>query len=223
MLRQLFISFALVAVPLHASRAELVVNGGLSGPTGFDAIPAPWFAPLLPGVISTPATVAPGGLPDSIGTLAADMPASPNAGTFLVITVSAFESHDVARQTIGGLVPGQSYTLTFHYANAGGEIPSITDQWLFPGKIRATIAGQSFETPLLEYEGAGAQSWHLASFPFTADATSTNLDFFTYDVQFFGAIDGVSIVPEPSGFVLCVLGVFGCHAWLRRRRLSIAR
>lgn len=216
--RSLLIAIALLVVPAHALRAEFVVNGSLTGPTGFQTVPAPWFAPDAPGLIFPPSTLPPGGLQDGGGsTLAPQMPASPDGGTFVVVTAEFILDKSLARQTIVGLTPGQQYTLSFHYANAGADVP-IPGNFVFPGSILATIAGQTFETDVLDYLGPGEQVWRLASFSFTANAASTNLDLHTIDAQFFGAIDGVSIVPEPSSCALGAVGLVICGAWRRRRR-----
>ncbi len=86
-----------------------------------------------------------------------------------------------------------------------------------PGQLRASIAGQNFQTDVLDFEGAGNQTWHVASFDFIADDATANLDIWTQDGLFYGAVDGVSIVPEPNSVVLMVLALVSWAAWRRRK------
>ena len=121
-------------------------------------------------------------------------------------------------QTIAGLVPGQTYTLSFQYANVGAEVFQFPEPYGEAGQIDVSIAGQTFQTDLVDYLGAGEQTWYAASFDFTADAATSTLQMWTHDANFFGGIDGVSIVPEPGGVTLFGLAVLGWCVFVWRRR-----
>jgi hypothetical protein len=202
-----------------AARAEFVVNGSMMGDVGFNKLPAPWKLLFGPGVHSPPDTLAAGGLADGASTLGPGIPASPDGGTFLALFSSMIFEFDYAGQDIGGLVPGTTYALRFYYTNVGATFPPTIPIPLQPGSIQASIAGQTFVTTPLAFVGAGLQTWRLAEFSFLATQPVEHLGFRSNDTQFYGGIDGVSIVPEPGssllmGVALAVL----CGAVVARKR-----
>ena len=54
----------------------------------------------------------------------------------------------------------------------------------------------------MNYTGPGQQTWHLAEFTFQATQPVEHLGLFTNSSMFWGGIDGVYIVPEPSSSLL---------------------
>jgi hypothetical protein len=192
----------LLLVLCGAARAELVVNGSMTGDVGTNMQPAPWATLAGPGVHSDPDTVPPGGIVDGSSTLAPNIPASPNGGTFLTFFSSMILETDYAGQNISGLVPGATYTLSFYYTNAGFTLPPTVPISLKPGAMIATIAGMTFTTELMAFEGPGLQTWRHAEFQFQATQPVEHLGFYTNDDTFLVGIDGVSIVPEPGSSLL---------------------
>jgi hypothetical protein len=202
-----------------AVRAEFVVNGSMTGDVGFNKLPAPWNLPFGPGVHSPPDTLAAGGLVDGASTLGPGIPASPDGGTFLSLFSSMILEYDYAGQDIGGLVPGATYTLRFYYTNVGATFPPTLPIPLQPGSIRASIAGQTFVTTPFAFEGAGLQTWRLAEFSFLATQPVEHLGFRSSDTQFYGGVDGVTIVPEPgSSLLMGVALVVLCGTVVARKR-----
>jgi hypothetical protein len=205
-----------------AARAELVVNGSMTGDVGINVQPAPWATLFGPGVHSPPDTVAAGGLVDGSFTLAPGIPASPNGGTFLAFSASMILENDYAGQNIAGLAPGGTYTLRFYYTNVGALLPPGLPLSLQPGVMKATIAGQTFLSEPLQFEGAGLQTWKLAELTFQATQPVEHLGFQTTSDLFYGGIDGVSIVPEPgSSLLMGVALVVLCGTAVKRKRQKL--
>jgi hypothetical protein len=207
-----------------AVSAELVVNGGMTGAVGFNVQPAPWATLAGPGVHSPPDTVPAGGMVDGGSTLAPNILASPNGGTFLTFFASMILETDYAGQNIAGLVPGATYSLSFYYTNVGATLPPGLPVSLQPGTMKATIAGQTYTTEVMAFEGAGLQTWKLAELTFLATQPVEHLGFYTTDQMFFGGIDGVSIVPEPGSVLLMGMALLGlCGSIAARQKRKLAR
>jgi hypothetical protein len=216
-------AFLLLALG-SAARAEFVVNGSMTGDVGINVQPAPWATLFGPGVHSPPDTVAAGGLVDGSFTLAPRISASPNGGTFLAFSASMILENDYAGQNIAGLAPGATYTLRFYYTNVGALLPPGLPISLQPGVMKATIAGQTFLSEPLQFEGAGLQTWKLAELTFQATQPVEHLGFQTTDDMFFGGIDGVSIVPEPGSSLLMGVALVVLIATVvarKRRQLQV--
>jgi hypothetical protein len=207
----------LVSLVATTIQAQTVTNGSMTGPPTVSSPPPGWTSATLDGD-----TVPPGG----ISFYAPGIPASPDGGTMLTILdnsgyIGSF-TFDSVQQVIAGFTPTATYTVQFSFANAGLS-PSSFSGYQGPGNIQVDIAGQTFITPTIVFDGVGAQTWYSASFQFTATAASETLLFTPNGTivgeGFAGAVDGVQIalVPEPATLALGAIG-FVAVIWAGKRQ-----
>jgi len=150
---------------------------------------------------------------------------SPDGGAFMVLDGDPGFSGNL-EQTIGGLVAGKSYILSFDWA--GGELSNRTGYT--SSKLTGTFGGDAFSTTPF-FNGAGPNApgdfsgWQHVSFSFTAHSSSQLLSFLAVgapagNLPPVAFLDGVSLVgvPEPAVWVMMLAGFGGMGAVLRRRR-----
>ena len=135
---------------------------------------------------------------------------SPDGGNYLAICgASSFRSS--VSQTVVGLIPGQSYALTF-YEGAGQQVgvPAATLMDHFDVSFGSqTQSGTTYTTSNFGFSG-----WHQETLTFTATSSSQALNFMAVgspNLEPYMVLDAVSLtaVPEPSSALIC----FGCLAF----------
>lgn len=154
-----------------------------------------------------------------------DLPASSPAGGNFIALDAAFAPYTLPiYQTVGGLVIGRQYELSFYWAAAQqkGYDGATTDrlQVTFGGETRTT---STYNLPSHDFSG-----WMSQTFTFTATAASQSLSFLAQGspqgVPPFALLDGVSMtaVPETSSTIMILFGVSGlCFTRRRRKELSL--
>lgn len=152
---------------------------------------------------------------------------SPNGGNFL--GVDADYATATVSQTISGLTPGNTYTLSFTWAGSQFTDQSgATTQWWQVG-----FGGSSQDTTHTAVASRGFTGWQTATMTFTADGPSDTLSFQPKATPFtsgapaglppFVLLDGVSLTPtaapEPSTIIAgaSTLLIVGAGA-LRRKK-----
>ena len=198
-----------LAVAGHA-QANLVVNGSMTGTPAIGTPPPGWGSISVDGD-----TIPPGGF----SIWADGIPASPDGGTFLAILNNGLFSSglDIVKQDVAGFTAGETYSLSFYYANAA--LPTIGG-YAGPGSVQTDIAGNTFNTPVISFDGIGFQQWYIASYSFVATAATQQLVFTPVATTAQGQAHGINgvvieLIPTPSA-----AGLFGLAAMagLRRRR-----
>ncbi|WP_312525166.1 Ig-like domain-containing protein [Comamonas sp.] len=124
--------------------------------------------------------------------------ASPDGGNIVVLQGNGYDalgSSGVIQQTLSGLVPGSTYTLTFYQTISAHNLPGIG---VIPGHIRVTFGGEVQETAVFTPPPVGTTApWQTISMSFTATATTQLLEMRGVPDAPGGwantAIDGVNI------------------------------
>ncbi len=140
---------------------------------------------------------------------------SPDGGFFVMIGSTS----STVSQTIGGLNPGDIYSLTFYWAAA--EATNQTGP-VAPGVTASLGSDSNYGSPdFLPFEGFGG--WQSYSHSFTAASTSETLALGADGASGVILVDGVALTdtsagdaPEPGSVVL-VATALGGLALLRRR------
>jgi hypothetical protein len=151
---------------------------------------------------------------------------SPDGGNYIGLD-GAFEVGAIT-QTVSGLTAGNTYTLSFYWADAqqAGYTGTTTEQF------KVTLGGVEQDTAIVDNVNHGFSGWQLQTFDFTANSTSELLSFLAVGtptgVPPFALLDGVSLTadtvgtesaPEPGSVVLLVGGLMGLMGVCRLRRL----
>ena len=145
---------------------------------------------------------------------------SPDGGYFIAQD-SDFQKSPI-QQTISGLTPGNSYTVSFYWAAAqqyGFNGPNQS-QW------QVTLGGTTQSTAFASISSHGFQDWTYQSFTYTATSSSELLSFFANGspaVPPFALLDGVSLnasTPEPGTMTLMASGLLGVVGFARRYQLK---
>ena len=199
-----FVAVTFIFGLLTKANANLIVNGSFE-----DGIDPGVFLPLPGGSTAIAGWITTGVSTDYIGTVwvasdgerSLDLVGSPGLGGVM--------------QTFA-TTPGAGYIVTFDLAGnpRADGLPPVTS-------MRVEAAGQSadysYDTTGKDYQNMG---WVTRSWRFTANSTSTTLEFYALDArgslgELGNAIDNVSVVPEPA--TICLLGL-GALSLLRKRR-----
>lgn len=156
-----------------------------------------------------------------------------NRGLFPAATGS--QTLDLVGNTLGTIrqtsntTVGQTYTLTFLYANNpcdafSAAAPAVATATLFNGSVTlATLGVTHFDSTLTNMD------YQSASLPFIAQGSTTILQFQAFttgsnnNAEGGVVIDAVTVVPEPTS--LAMIGIGGGLAALlarKRRRPSVA-
>lgn len=158
-----------------------------------------------------------GSTTDPVATLPAT---SPTGGNYVVLDGASGYRGTGISQAISGLTIGQQYLVNFAWASGqqfGYDGP--TDEWL-----QVSLGKQVQSTAVAHNVTHGFTNWAKQGFVFTADATSTTLNFLamstTGGLPPMVLLDGVSMnaVPEPASLALVGLGLAAAAATRRIRR-----
>ncbi len=147
---------------------------------------------------------------------------SPDGGNFMALDGDT-QANGLFSQTINGLTPGKSYTLTFYWAatqlsNRSGDTTERLD---------VGFGNDSFSTATVGGPTHYFAGWYQVSHVFTADSASQLLSFLSMGTPNglppVALLDGVSLtanVPEPAAWAMLIVG-FGLVGAARRRRAAI--
>lgn len=215
---RLFAAFTVVSCASLA-HASLVTNGSLTGNPQEGVGPAGWSTGSQGADIVTPGGLASTSGPG--GWFAYQMPASTDGGTFSVLWGRAGHPFsEFIDQSISGLAVGETYRLTFQFANAGWfQGSSIYPNEVSDGFLNVTLGATTQSTSVLSFQGFGSQTWHNVTMDFVAASTTETLRFRASDTTGTGntriAVDGVAlnVIPSPASASLLLAGVLS----LRRR------
>ena len=146
------------------------------------------------------------------------------AGQFIAID-GAFQQQPL-NQDITGLHIGKTYTVGFDYG--------YSQQFAFDGdtiqRLDVSLGNSAVQsTPQLTNPNHNFTGWYHDSMSFVADSTSETLSFLAYGnlpVPPFALVAGVTFtpdgVPEPSAWMMTILGVAALGAAARRRRTQVS-
>ncbi|OJW05551.1 MAG: hypothetical protein BGO49_02115 [Planctomycetales bacterium 71-10] len=149
---------------------------------------------------------------------------SPAGGNFIVADGDSRYSAAL-EQTIGGLVVGQKYDLSFWWAagqQRGFDGATTELSWI------VSFGGETHSTEQLTNPEHDFQPWRQTTLQFTATSEVQTLSFLAWGLPNTGSgippllfLDGVSMnaVPEPTSVALMGLGIAGLVA-LKRRNAS---
>ncbi len=195
----------LLACSPAGARADLVVNGGFE--TGdFTG----WT--VTAGASGSYIVVS------SFGTAHTGAPFGPHSGQYEASFGGIGPGDDSISQTLS-TTPGQSYVLEYWLANISGPGPTEHFQASWGGQvISASIISNAEAFPYTEY-----------SFTVVASASMTQIQFSGHQDDTRFTLDDVSVTPmtatpEPSSFVLMLLGAVGLlvgHGGWRRRHTPL--
>jgi hypothetical protein len=160
---------------------------------------------------------------NGLGTAA--VPNSPTGGNFIAFDGDPSFSASIS-QTISGLVPGNTYTLSFWQgaAQQNGVTGATTENW------KVTFANQTQTSTTMNNASKGWVAWNQQFMTFTVSAQSTGTEVLTFLAQ--GTpngqppvvlLDGISMVvvtPEPQTYALVGLGLTAIPLLIRRRKKS---
>lgn len=225
-----------IAIPAIAS--NLVVNGdfesnGGNGQMGFNTSVTGWSINnpsytfvYAPGTADTTGATGQYGFNALWGPgngSANGLPATSPTGGYYIAQDSDFQQSAIY-QTINGLTPGDSYTVSFWWAAA--------QQYTFDGanssQWQVSLGSQTQSTALESIPSHGFSGWMYQSFSYTATSSSEVLSFFANGsppVPPFALLDGVTLnanssVPEPGTITLMATGLMGVIGAVRRYRLN---
>lgn len=141
----------------------------------------------------------------------------PNGGNFAAIDGDRYGG--VLSQSISGLTPGQTYTLTFYQASDHyqGWNDTQSSTWT------VTLGDQTQSAPTMTNVAGSPNPWTEVTMSFTATSATELLSFANLGggAPPFGLLDGVSLtatgVAEPVSWALMTLGI-GAVGLLARRR-----
>jgi hypothetical protein len=151
------------------------------------------------------------------------LPATSPAGGYYIAQDSDFQNSAIY-QTINGLTPGQSYTVSFWWAAA--------QQYQFDGpnqsQWQVSLGSQTQSTAFANIGDHGFSGWMAQSFTYTATNSSELLSFFANGspaVPPFALLDGVTLnanssVPEPGTITLMASGLLSAVGVVRRYRMK---
>ena len=146
----------------------------------------------------------------------------PNSGSYFA-ALGAVNSDQTLSQNLATTV-GQTYQLSFALASNGSPNNfSATLSSTVNGIVSTQTAYPVNSVPATPFNSATATyTYTNITYDFTANATSTTLQFSFQDYPAYLALDSVSVnaIPEPSGFALITISVVCLaigYALLRRK------
>jgi hypothetical protein len=148
--------------------------------------------------------------------------APPGGSNFLASDGEAAYSAPIS-QTVSGLIPGQTYLLSFTWA--GNQFLDSSSE-SYNGDISAawqvSLGTETFTTPSVTFAAHGFTGWMTQTFLYTASSTSETLSFLAEGTPNglppVALLDGVSLIPEPANWSVILLGIAGVGAVTYRRR-----
>jgi hypothetical protein len=224
--------------PAHATSFNVVKNGGFEqttttgsaqiGTAGVNGQNAVGWTTTGYNYLFTPGTADTTGANGEFGNLQLWGPSngsangltatSPAGGNFLALD-GAFDVAPV-QQTLFGLTPGQSVTVTFYWAGA--------QQHTFDGEnteqMQVSLGDQTQSTSVYDNSNHGFSGWQQETMTFTATSDSEVLSFLAVGtpsgVPPFTLLDGVTAMaatPEPSSIAFMLTGLAGVGGMMRTR------
>ena len=159
---------------------------------------------------------------------------SPDGGAFMALDADPGFSGRF-EQSVGGLVVGQNYILSFYWA--AGELSNR--KGYETSQMTGTFGGDAFATSVFTnskpyYNNPTSadgdfSGWRLVSYGFTAHTTTQLLSFLAVGTPSMNLppvafLDGVSLTaaPEPATWALMLIGFAGLGVAVRRRRSKLA-
>ena len=152
------------------------------------------------------------------------LPATSPDGGYYIAQDSDFQQAAIS-QTINGLTPGESYTVSFWWAAAQQQnfYGDTASQW------QVSLGADTQSTAFANIASQGFSGWMYQSFTYTATSSSEVLSFFANGgppVPPFALLDGVSLeaaIPEPSTWAMLLTGFAGLgYSGLRAARRRTA-
>jgi hypothetical protein len=225
-----------LTISITANASNLVVNGdfesnGGNGQIGFNTSATGWSVPAPPGsytFLYAPGTADTTGANGQYGFNGIwgpgngsnnGLPAASPTGGYFIAQDSAFQQGAIS-QTINGLTPGNSYTVSFWWAASQQEFfnGATQSQW------QVSLGSQTQSTAFASIPNHGFSGWMSQSFTYTATNSSEVLSFFANgspQVPPFALLDGVTLnanssVPEPGTITLMATGLMGAIGAVRR-------
>ena len=230
-----FLALAFLTYGIAAQASNLVTNGGFETTTNgpnfqFDnnTTATGWTSSGY-NFIFAPGAADTTGATGQFGNLqlwgpnngsANGLPATSPAGGNYVAADGAFEVAPI-QQTINGLNPGASYTVSFWWGGAqqSGFTGATTEQW------QVSLGSQTQSTVVLDNANHGFTGWKQQSFTYTATSASEVLSFLAVGtpagVPPFSVLDGVTLnaaTPEPGTLSLVFGGLLGGLGFVRSRK-----
>jgi hypothetical protein len=229
-----FLALAFLTFGIAAQAGNLVVNGGFesttSGPgqLGYNTNATGWTTTGYNFLFAS-------GTADTTGTngvygnlqlwgpnngSANGLPASSPDGGNYVAADGAFQIAPI-QQTINGLTPSDSYTVSFYWAGAQQYTfngPN-TEQW------QVSLGSQTQSTAVYQNPSHGFSGWQQQSFTYTATSASEVLSFLAVGtptgVPPFSLLDGVTLnaaTPEPATLALLGSGLLAGVGFVRSKK-----
>ena len=233
-------STLLVLTSVPALASNLVVNGGFEsngggGQINFTTSATGWSVPT-PGYtfLFGPGAADTTGVAGQFGNLQLwgpgngsnnGLPATSPDGGFYAAADSDFPGHmQPLQQTVTGLTPGASYTVSFWWA-AGQQFGfdgATQSQWV------VSLGSQTQSTAVASIANHGFSGWMSESFTYTATSSSEMLSFLATgspSVPPFVLLDGVTLnasspIPEPETLTLMVTGLAGVVGFARKYQIK---
>jgi hypothetical protein len=218
---------ALAFLGVQPSQANLVQNGSFEVTTAtttsqFLGLVANWSNSNIGEAIVLPSWYTNGYLFPGVGVAGALPQYSPDGGNW-VFSDGDFMNSQIT-QTLTGLVPGQSYEISFWQGLIQDTEANVTIPGPVTGYWTVSLGSNSANSAFMTGDGTTLTftNWMWQTITLKANSSTEVLGFFAVGT---GApplvlLDGVSVVavPEPASLALMVLGGLALGGVYRRRR-----